>query len=107
MPMRLNVGKEFDQHEAELVEQVGNKAVHADFVRARVTANENQTRTYAMVWTLGLVSVFVSGAAILGIIDGSYDELQGTWAVAGPIGTSVLTYYFGGTNGDSNSAPGR
>ena len=89
MKRSVKVGRRFEGLDAEVLEATARVA------KAK-TAN-------GLAW-LFLSGFFIalSAASVIGVVDGTFNELNAVWIVAAPVLGAVITYYFGGRLVDSS-----
>jgi hypothetical protein len=73
MKRRVNVGKPFDDE---------------------ATLTEAKTRSVIVYAVVGLATLFLVGAGIIGLIEDQYSLLQAVWSIVGPIYGGIAGHYF-------------
>ena len=66
-------------------------------IEAKTKAKESNVRANLAYGAIAGGGVFLTGAAVVGVYDGSFDELSSFWLAYGPIAGGIFGYYFGGT----------
>lgn len=101
MSRRIKLGEAFESLRAE--DDAGNEIRTVEFFDAQTRASESKTRGHLAYAVAGVTSVFLFGAAGIGCLDGTFDELQQVWNVGGVLVVGGLFgHYFSGNgkNGD-------
>lgn len=99
MKKRVIVGSEFDDTQVEVVKSVQEQ-------QAEVTANENKTRNRLSYCLIGVGGVFLIVSALIGLYDGSFDELKMVWMSESPLAGGLFGYYFGSQRSNSGNKKG-
>lgn len=86
MKRRVNVGKDFDITNVSVEDEVKKK-----------TATTQSILVNSMV---AIGAVFLLGAALMGLYDGTFDELNAVWDPLAILFGMVITYYFGPKGGE-------
>lgn len=94
MKKRVIIGDEFESLDASLSKPV---EASADVIDAVARVHEGNTRTRVTYGTLGFTALSIIVAGVIGFRDGTFDELERVWAVAGPVVGAIFWHYFGGT----------
>lgn len=87
------VGDAFDSMNAE----IDNTPEASGVIEATAKANEGNVRANLAYGAIAGGGLFLTGAAGIGVYDGSFDELSSFWLAYGPIAGGIFGYYFGGT----------
>ena len=87
------VGEAFESMDAEIVEAPETPGV----IEAKAKAKEGNVKANLAYGAIAGGGVFLTGAATVGLYDGSFDELRSVWIAYGPIAGGIFGYYFGGT----------
>lgn len=85
------VGDTFGGMDAEFVKA----SETTDIIEARAKAREGSVKANLAYVAITLGVLFLVGAAGIGIVDGSFNELEGVWLAGGPVVGGVFVYYFG------------
>ena len=95
--MKLRVGEEFKSLEAELEahEEL------APVIEAVAHAQLGSARKNVVWFLMAVAGVFLVGAALIGLWDGSFDELGQVWLCVGPVAGVIVGHYFPAV-GDGN-----
>lgn len=84
MKLSIDVGEDFP--------------LDAEVIEARARYTETKTRGRIALLILGLAAVAVVTATIIGLADGSFNELNCVWIAAGPFIGAVVGHYLGRKN---------
>jgi len=96
--LQLLVGDEFESIKTEW----GNSNnITADVINAASNAHENRAKIYLAYGIVVGMFIFVVGAAILGLVTGTFIGLQYVWGIVGPFFGMICSYYFR-TSGGQN-----
>lgn len=85
------VGDAFDNLDAEVV----TISETTDVIEAKANAKESNVKANLGYGATVLGGLFLTGAAGIGVYDGSFNELQNVWLAGGPVVGGVFVYYFG------------
>lgn len=85
----LQVGEEFYSLKAEEKSEIS-----AETINAVTNARESNTRTVISYVIVGMIIVFLLGAAISSIHAGKFDALRSVWGIAGPLTGAIIGYYY-------------
>jgi hypothetical protein len=112
MPRKIKIGRPFELSiVAEEEDQKSNQRTRQQPLRrvtvgeafdAKVTisivpdkaATDAETRRLVVMWVLTLSTIFLSGAAMLGLYRDDFSSLNSIWVVVGPIYGAMATYFF-------------
>lgn len=86
MVFKVSAGKEFPVARADDV-------ANAQDFRA---ISEERTRTVLVYVIVGLMTLFLVGAAVLGVFKGDFSNLQRVWNVTAPVLGAIVGYYLTG-----------
>jgi hypothetical protein len=86
MKFEIDPGPEFDVTRVEILKAKSEYWAH-------------QSKTLARLIATVFCAVFIAAAAILGLLDGSFDELSAVWYVAGPLAFFLVGYAQGEAKG--------
>jgi hypothetical protein len=101
MRFKVKAGKEFEVSEVTISEIEVVKA-ETELNKAKQQAKDTHNRTVIAWAVLSLVTVFLIGAALLGVLDGEFGKLQAVYNVAAVPMSAILAYYFGQRGGGPN-----
>ena len=93
------VGDAFDSVDAKIV----TPSDTSDEIEAKAKAKEGNVKANLAYGAIAGGGVFLTGAACIGIYDGSFDELRSVWLAFGPVAGGIFGYYFGGTGTKNGS----
>lgn len=93
MHKQVSVGEAFESLKAVVEENNDD----AEVIAANTNNNESRTRTIIAYGAFAGSLAFLLTAGAIGVYDGSFDELQSTWIVVGPLMGGVFGHYFGGS----------
>lgn len=87
---KIKVGEAF---EISAVDVKGGSIIDASSnVIQQLELSKSRSRLTTLIATVCII--FLAGAAVVGFLDGSYDELSNTWtALAFPMGAVLGTYF--------------
>lgn len=94
---KVKIGREFESLEAHFDDEEEVASVIKTVVRGR----ENVTRKIVAYSVMAMMAVFVLGAAILGLWNGSFSGLQAVWVCVAPFAGMIIGHYFPGS-GEGN-----
>jgi len=102
MRFLVKVGKELELEISEAV--ISNPEIiraEVDLNKAKQQMKDTHNRTVILWAVVSLVTVFLIGAALLGMRDGEFSKLQTVYNVAVVPLSAILAYYFGQRGGVS------
>ena len=70
----------------------------AEVIEAKTRHAETKFRGLIALGVLGFVAIAISVATIIGLQDGTFNELNGVWIAAAPLVGAVVGYYLGRKN---------
>lgn len=70
----------------------------AEVIEAKAQHAETRFRGLVALGVLTFVAIAISVATIVGLQDGSFNELNGVWIAAAPLVGAVVGYYLGRKN---------
>jgi hypothetical protein len=100
MQFKVKVGEDFEVFEATISEVEIVKA-ETELNKAKQQAKDTHNRTVIAWAVLSLVTVFLIGGALIGVLDGEFSKLQAVYNVAAVPMSAILAYYFGQRGGAS------
>ena len=100
MRFKVSVGEEFEVSEVTISNPEIIKA-ETELNKAKQQTKDTHNRTVIAWAVLSLVTVFLIGAALLGVFDGEFSKLQAVYNVAAVPMSAILAYYFGQRGGAS------
>lgn len=95
--MKVKIGREFESIEAH----VDDEKEAASVIKTVVHGRENATRKIIAYSMMAMIAVFILGASLLGLLNGSFSELQAVWLCAAPFVGMIVGHYFPGS-GEGN-----
>ena len=78
--------------------EVGEEPSAAEVIDAKARHAEVKVRGIIALAVLAFIAIAISVAAIIGLRDGTFNELNGAWIVAASPFGAVVTHYLGRKN---------
>lgn len=99
---KVKIGREFESIEAH----VDDEREVVSVIKAVLRGRENVTRKTVAYLVMAMVAVFILGAAVLGLLSGSFGALQAVWVCVAPFVGMIIVHYFPGSGEGNDTEKG-
>ncbi|MEO1657549.1 MAG: hypothetical protein AAFR65_07495 [Pseudomonadota bacterium] len=99
MTTRVRIGEPFEGLEVE--SDTPNEHT-VKLIQATAQLEDSRTRKSLTIGAIGFCMLIVLIAGVIGIIDGTFNEVQAVYNVIGPVTAVIFGYYFGARRTDRN-----